>query len=77
MYATLYQLTNINKYDGANVMQEIGVAMHHYTEGKVNLETISWEWLTINFVGIPGAVRACTMHLIHEFKVHSLLLLFS
>ena len=56
MYATLYQLTNINKYDGANVMQEIGVAMHHYTEGKVNLETISWEWLTINFVGILGAV---------------------
>ena len=28
-------------------------------------------------VGIPGAVRACAMHLIHEFKVHSLLLLFS
>ena len=28
-------------------------------------------------VGIPGAVRACAMRLIHEFKVHSLLLLFS
>ena len=27
-------------------------------------------------VGIPGAVRACAMHLIHEFKVYSLLLLF-